>query len=245
MTRKEGGLPEGGLGLSNYVSRALDDIARQKAEAERQRIEAKDREMEAFLQRTALLRVHLMELAKPLDELLARFRVRELFEEVQSLSGGRGIIKELRPPIYRDIVLQPNPAIRCVSLLKQHYDLHDIDPHDHINFDLLLDRESIHGLIPALVGDTGPDHDGRQHGFSSTVDPKAPKFLGERYGLTLERNGFQTLDYKFKQVFIGGMDSRSMDGYGGSHTPGFLEYGRGKQLVTTLRLMRAELWLFM
>lgn len=97
------------VGLSAYVSKRLNDISIQKVEAEAQAFAAKDRGMKLFLQRTAFLRRYLLELADPMDELLSRFRVRELLEEAQSKFCPDGSIKRLEPPIYRAVVSQPDP----------------------------------------------------------------------------------------------------------------------------------------
>lgn len=67
MAIDEGGFQKGGS-LSDYVSGKLNDLASQKSETKRQIIEE-------FTQGTVLLRAHLHELAKPMDELLEKFSV--------------------------------------------------------------------------------------------------------------------------------------------------------------------------
>lgn len=117
MQPKEGG-PLGSL--SDYVSERIADIAAQKAEEQRQAAEAEDRMREARIQRTVPLRAHLLELVKPLDELLARFRVKELLEEAQTQFLQGGVIRKLEPRIYQSIVSQPDVSITNFELSRTY-----------------------------------------------------------------------------------------------------------------------------
>lgn len=106
--------------LSGFVSQRLREIADQKAEAEAQARTAKNKEMELFLQETALLRAHLQQLAGSMDRLLDRFRVQEVLEEGEKLfqnnrdkfppSYSSGKVEKTEPPIYQDVVSHPNPT---------------------------------------------------------------------------------------------------------------------------------------
>lgn len=107
MQIDEGGV-QTGSSLSDYISVGLDKVATQKAEQERQLIERRTRQMDVWFQGTIPLRAHLLELAKPLDELLTRLRVKELLEEAQTQFLQGGMLRKLEPQIYRSIVSQPD-----------------------------------------------------------------------------------------------------------------------------------------
>lgn len=106
--------------LSAYVSERFNDISRQNTEAEAQARTAKDREIELFLQGTALLRAHLQDLVAPIEEVLTRFQIRQLLEEAADIlnshknphknSSNDYQVRDLRPRLYRQVVTNPKPT---------------------------------------------------------------------------------------------------------------------------------------
>lgn len=91
--------------LSEYVSTQLDAIALKKAEEAASR----ERGIEELVHRADLARPHLLELARPMDELLQRFRVNELLKEAQDNFWKQGVIKKIQPLF--DIVIVSEPEL--------------------------------------------------------------------------------------------------------------------------------------
>ena len=108
--------------LSDYVSGRLSELSQRREEAEVQAAIVGNRQIELFLQRTAMLRAHLQELANPIDEALTRFQARGLLEEAGNiLNSHKNLhnpnnfskdyqVVELRPRLYRHVVTKPEPT---------------------------------------------------------------------------------------------------------------------------------------
>lgn len=155
--------------LSAYVSGRLDDIARQKAEAEAQALVAKDREMELFLQKTASLREYLLELAAPMEELLSRFRVRELLEKVRSNYSRNGKIRTVVPDIYKRIVTEPDPSTHHL------YEIYNATNSQNLTLSGLLSSGDFQSVIPSLIG------------YADILNQTQPMHAFGKYGLVLQR----------------------------------------------------------
>ena len=155
--------------LSDYVSGRLNDIAAQKANAEAQARTTKDKEMELFLQRTALLRAYLLELAAPMDELLSHFRVRELLEEVRSNHSRNGTIKTVVPYVYEEIVTQPDPSLNFF------YDIYNATNSQPLTLNDLLSSGDFRSIVPSLIG------------YADYRTKTQPRHAFGSYGLVLER----------------------------------------------------------
>ncbi len=161
----EGGLPTGGL--SNDVSRVFAERARQEAEVIRLKDIATQVQLEQFIQVTSPLRNHLLQLVAPIDELLSRFKVRELLEEAQNIFNfyepkdlGPGeytspgyvkdrwyptrrkdyLIKVLAPPIYQQVVSDPQ--------LTEFFQLE----RGTVDLNIMVDPNSFRKMIPQLEG---------------------------------------------------------------------------------------------
>lgn len=153
MIIDEGGLPTRGS-LSDYIS----EINFQKADATRQAAlvleKEKNRLLRRHLRRIAPLRDYLLELAKPLDELLERFKVRELFDEARDGFWTSGSIGRLEPNIY-SIVSNPDPNMdQCVYFPTK---LVEFDGNVHWKqedalVETLLDPADLRRRIPVLQG---------------------------------------------------------------------------------------------
>lgn len=159
--------PDGGLSV--YVSKRLNDISRQNVEAEAQARTTKDREMELFLQRTALLREYLLELAAPMDELLSCFRVRELLEEARSRYSRNGAIKTVVPDIYRRIVIEPDPSVNFF------HDIYNATNSQPLTLSDLLNSGNFRNIVPSLIG------------YDDYETKTQPRHAFGQYGLVLER----------------------------------------------------------
>lgn len=148
MTIDEGGLPSGGL--SNYISGVFTERAQQEAEASRLKDATTQARLEQFIQVTSPLRTHLLQLAAPIEELLARFRVRELLEEACGMLDSQLAYKviELKPNIYKQVVSNPQP-IESVPLGNKTIKLDVITEPD--NFIRLISQLEGYGLALSYV----------------------------------------------------------------------------------------------
>lgn len=130
MTIDEGGVPR--AGLSDYVSGVFAERAQQKAEAQRVNDAVLQARLDQFVQKTQPIRSYLLQLATPIEEILARFRTREVLGDARVMllnqQGAdnrsfftRGLgrffsdfknyeVSELRPPIYQQIVSPSQPT---------------------------------------------------------------------------------------------------------------------------------------
>lgn len=138
MQLKEGESPRS---LSDYVSGVFADRAQQEAEASWLKDLSTQAHLKQFIQETTPLREYLSQLAAPMDDLLGRFRVRELFDEICSTFWPGSRLVTLEPPIYRSIVTDRDPATQQFWLKSQLF-----------NLDQLKDPDYFKELIPKLEG---------------------------------------------------------------------------------------------
>ena len=176
MTIDEGGVPK--AGLSHYVSAVLEGIARKKAEAQGVKDTVAQTRFDQFVQKTEPARSYLLQLAIPIEEMLTRFRAREVLsdahvmllnqQEVDNRSFfTRGLgrffedfenyeVSELRPPIYQQIVSPSQPLTP--------FQLEGVS----VDLELLTDPNNFKGGISSLEGY------GLNLGYEGKVTMQAP-----------------------------------------------------------------------
>lgn len=134
-----------------------------KDDAERLKVLSAQAQVARYFQRVAPLRNHLRQLSAPLDELLERFAVRELFEEVQSKYWQDGIIATLRPENYLKFLQDLDPKNDSIFLRDKGY----------VNILDLSDSDNYRDSITSLVG----------------KEPVLPHLMlnGVGYGLAIKR----------------------------------------------------------
>jgi len=230
MIIDEGGVPVGSL--SDYISVGLDKVAAKKIEQERQLIERKNREVDAWFQRTKPLRAHLLELAKPLNMLLDQFTVRELLKEAQSQFLQGGIIRKLEPQIYRSIVSQPDDPDFYRKFNLPESQAH---PNDHHRGNQpLYHRGVIIALYSLLNPELDPDNfarANRDHMLSGVrmlvdswdvrPDPNEEGYgwaleLGEKYVRSVSRQRLRSGRHESHSWSVGGGDKWTVTGEGTS-----------------------------
>lgn len=137
MTIDEGGIPTGGL--SDYIKRRLGEEASEAGTTK------KATTMEQFLQKTELLRAYLKDQAGLIDELLDRFRTRQLLEELKEEYWNNAVILPLIPSFYKQIVKPYMP--------RGSFDLVDRDGKTiQVSLDQLVNPSDFLRIIPRLEG---------------------------------------------------------------------------------------------
>lgn len=149
MLPKEG---ETAGNLADYVTRRLAVVADQKAEEERRVAEEGDRAKEEWFNYTAPLRAHLLELVKPIEELLGQFRAEGLLEEVKSQFWKEGKLSHLYPRIYQTVVInEPNPYNTQTFEVFRPIDRFSSEV-VQLRLDQLVHTQDFHRWIPVLEG---------------------------------------------------------------------------------------------
>lgn len=234
-------------GLSGYVSNAIaarDRLLAQQAEeravAQTQESLAAQARLDQYIQMTTPLRNRLLKLAAPIDALLERFGVRELFEEVKDKYWKDGKVETLRPRVYRQIVLNPpDPAVQEVYLpdvRREYLNPYSLSSPRNYFYDENSDGTSVE--ISHLV-----NHYDLQDLIFSLIRPKSRyRPDDQQYGFVLKRTyPIQEDEYVEKMIHPGSASRLVGADYSGGR-PATYHYVRTGRKVTVAagREMRVE-----
>lgn len=164
MIIDEGGAPKGNL--SDYVSGVFTERTQKETELQKLKDAEVQARLDQFVQKTTLLRNHLLQLAAPIDDLISRFRVGDLLEEARDIldsytpkvpeehtyiDPGNGcrtlwypirrmgyLVNKAVPMIYDQVVLDPREMkVTCLE-------------NDVVNLETVIDPVDFTTRIPRL-----------------------------------------------------------------------------------------------
>lgn len=159
MQPKEGGIPEKGP-ISLYIDGVLQELNQQKVTEANVADLASRQKLDQFIQKTTPLREYLLGLAEPIKAMFSRYQVRNSLEEACDIFNAKAedpefaklifpfnnvpysgySVAEVVPPIYQQIVLNPQPS--------RAFQVGDV----RVDLDTILQPENFMRFYPNLAG---------------------------------------------------------------------------------------------